>query len=392
MGMAASTVASARLVRRDAWIVGPYFDVLIVVIPFLVATGALFGFRALGVKEPLWAYLLCFIAFDVAHVWSTIYVTYLDGENFRRRRLLYFVPVPVTLVGAFLLHLWSPTAFWTAISYFAIFHFAKQQYGFIAIYKAKAKERSRFDYHLDKWTLWVGALGPVLLWHATPAGQFDWFDESARFLLQPPPTWTPYVYGVMIVVAVLWVSRQIERAALAGAFNFGKTMWMVGAWVSWFVGLRMADHLLVSAAFLNLFHGLPFLALVWWRCNHKWEGRAEEAKRVGSGLIAWLSQRRRWVFFYGFVFSIALIEEAIWDGMVWGTYLPQALGTSPPTTNALQLSFWVALLSTPQIVHYVLDGFIWKMNEHNADLRSAFGSARPTSNAAAPAPAASTQA
>ena len=67
--------------------------------------------------------------------------------------------------------------------------------------------------------------------------------------------------------------------------------------------------------------------------------------------------------------------------MVWGTYLPQALGTSPPTTEALHLSFWVALLSAPQIVHYILDGFIWKMNANNPDLRAAFGSARPATDA-----------
>ena len=308
-----SAVATSGLSRRDAWIVSARFDVLIVVIPFLVATGALFGFSALGVKEPLWAYLLCFIAFDVAHVWSTIYVTYLDSEARKKRPWLYFAPVPLTLVTSFFVHLWSPTLFWTGISYSAIFHFAKQQYGFIAIYKAKAKERSAIDYHLDKWTLWVGALGPVLLWHATPAGQFDWFDETARFVLQPPVAVVPYIYGVMAVVFLLWAGRQVERLVTTATFNVGKCMWMVGAWVSWFVGLRLADHLLVSAAFLNLFHGLPFLALVWWRCNHKWQGRTEEAKRVGSGLIAWLSQRRRWVFFYGFVFSIALVEEALWD-------------------------------------------------------------------------------
>ena len=39
-----------------------------------------------------------------------------------------------------------------------------------------------------------------------------------------------------------------------------------------------------------------------------------------------------------------------------------------PVAQALAL----ALLSVPQVTHYVLDGFIWKMNEKNPYLRQVF--------------------
>ena len=59
-------------------------------------------------------------AFDVAHVWATAYLTYLDKQAFRARRTLYLWAPPLSFLVAFALHLTSPVVFWTALSYFAI--------------------------------------------------------------------------------------------------------------------------------------------------------------------------------------------------------------------------------------------------------------------------------
>lgn len=343
-----------------------------IAVPFTVAFGALALITGLGLKEPLWAYLLCFVAFDVAHVWATAYLTYLDKEAFQRRRALYLWPVPLSFAIAFGLHLTSPVVFWTALSYFAIFHFAKQQYGFIAIYKAKAKERSRLDYRLDKLALWTGALGPVLLWHATPAGQFDWFDGEERFLVRLPEEAKLVIAGVMFLVGALWIVRQLHVLARGDGVNVGKGLWMVGSWVSWYAGVRLADNLLVSAALLNFFHGLPFLMLVWHRMRIRWR----DVDVTRAPFLARLTHPRRWPLFYGLLFAVAFVEEVLWDGVVWRTYLPGLTGVPMPQLSAVALSLWVALLSLPQIVHYFLDGFLWKLDDHNQDLAAALGLGR----------------
>jgi len=36
--------------------------------------------------------------------------------------------------------------------------------------------------------------------------------------------------------------------------------------------------------------------------------------------------------------------------------------------DGAKLSFWVALLSVPQIVHYYLDAWIWRLDRHNPDM------------------------
>jgi len=352
-----------------------------VVVPFTAAVVALFALAGMGLKEPLWAYLFCFIAFDVAHVWATAYVTYLDGERFKQRRALYLWPIPVSFVGAFALHEVAPWLFWSALSYFAIYHFAKQQYGFIAIYKAKAQERSLFDYRLDKLTLWTGAFGPVLLWHATPLSQFDWFDGGERFLIRLPEEAELLIAAAMAITGTVWVVRQVQAYVLDRRFNVGKTLWMVGAWVSWWIGVRMTENILVSAAFLNFFHGAPFLMLTWHRVRTRWR----DAPRTGRvPMVARLS--RSWLPFYGALFAIAFVEEVLWDGFVWRTYLPLWFGMSKQAATGVALSAWVALLSLPQIVHYFLDAFIWKLDGNNPDLREALGLQRPPPATEAAAP------
>ena len=333
-------------------------------LPFAFTVGALRVPRPEDL--PLWAFLFLVVAFDVAHVWSTLYVSYLDRGAFARRRLLFLLPVPITVFVAYRLHLHSPVLFWTLVAYVAIHHFAAQQYGFVALYKLRAGERDPIDRYLDKWTLWVGALGPVLWWHASPAEtRFDWFGHGEQFLFRLDPALRTDVLALMAAFAVIYGARQV-RLALAGRFNVGKNLWMLGSWLSWSLGIGLADHPLVSLACINLFHGIPFLVLVWHRCNQNWEA-SPRADAVPSRLVAWLSRRRNVWAFYGLLLVVALAEEGLWEGLVWGTYLPRVeLGPEA-------ISLGVALLATPQIVHYYLDAWLWKLDGSNPDLEHALG-------------------
>ncbi len=354
------------------WLVSKHFDLAILAAPAALSVASLGLASIVGPGErllPLWAFLILIVAFDVSHVWATAYLTYFDRDVVRRRPLLLWLPIPVFGLIAFRLHLHSPDLYWTLLAYVAIYHFIAQQWGFVALYKARAKERSRFDYYLDKWTLWVGALGPVLLWHASPGRQFDWFHAGESFIATINPTLKPDVQLAMWVVGGTYVARQIQVALTTGRVNIGKNLWIASAWVSWSVGISWASHPLVSAAFLNLFHGIPFLALVWHRCNRRWEGKAQR----GKSRLAWLSQRKNWALFYAAVVAIALVEETLWDGVVWRVYIPKLLDLPDLNLQAWALSFWVAVLSIPQIIHYFLDAWIWKLDGSNPDLKQALG-------------------
>ena len=339
------------------WLVSRKFDIALVAGPLAVAFLALLFWQRLGIGEPLWAYLLFFVSFDVAHVWATGFLTYFDKAAFAERRLLFTAPIFLFFVLAAAVHFVSETWFWTAIAYFAIFHFVRQQYGFIAIYRVLAGEKE--GALLDKIAIYTGAIGPVLLWHAEPRGQFDWWQNGERFLFHLPTSANVLIYIIMAVVFVFWLAKQRRPV------NLGKMLWMVGTWVSWYVGLRYADNLLVSAAFLNLFHGLPFLVLVWLRGQER--ARMHPQRKIS----AWF-QPGKWIYYYGVLVALAAAEELLWDGLVWHSYL----GAIDLTLSHSAKALLVALLVTPQLVHYFLDGVLWKNTPHNQDFRTMLERAR----------------
>lgn len=78
---------------------------------------------------PLWAYLALVVFSDVAHVWASAFRTYLDTREFaRRRRMLAAGPFGAFALGFALHEGVSPSAFWTCLAYYAIWHFLKQAF------------------------------------------------------------------------------------------------------------------------------------------------------------------------------------------------------------------------------------------------------------------------
>lgn len=354
---------------RARWIVSARFDLALLGVP-LAVTLALLGATWLGDgltgdDVPFWAFLLLIVAFDVAHVWSTLYLGYLDRETFARRRWLFLLPIPLTVLVGYRLHLHSPVVFWTLVAYVAIHHFVSQQWGFVALYKARAGERE--DRFLDKWTLYTGALVPILWWHASPELSFDWFGHGERFLLTLDPGLKLDLAVVGVGVGVGYALRQVHWAR-RGRFNLGKNLWMLASWASWTAGVALIEHPLVVLAAINLLHGIPFLGLVWVRLNRRWEGQAGEP---GARLLAWLSQGRNLWAFYGVLLVLALGEEFLWEGLVWGHYVSPLWDVERLDPRLLSLT--VAVLATPQIVHYLLDAWLWKLDGSNPDLRPALG-------------------
>ena len=68
------------------------------------------------------------------------------------------------LLGA-LLHTSSSQLFWRVLAYLAVFHFVRQQVGWVALYQRKEPTLSSFDLHLDRSAVYAATLWPLLWWH-----------------------------------------------------------------------------------------------------------------------------------------------------------------------------------------------------------------------------------
>ena len=346
------------------WLVSPRFDLSMVALPLSVAL-LVWSLLPDGFGRPLWAYALFIVSFDVAHVWTTGFLTYFDPVARAKRGRLLAGVLGGAFLTSFVIHAYSPVVFWTALAYIAIGHFIKQQLGFLRLYAARSGKGTSRDRRWDGVTLWVGALGAVGLWHADPTERFDWFDAGETFALMLPEAAAPVIGIAMACAGVSWCVREAIVAGRTGCASWGRWVWMVASWFTWWMGLRVADSFFVAAAFINLFHGIPYTMLVWHRL------RSNPAHREARPhFVTRMVRAGRWPLFYAVVLVAALLEESLWDAIVWHQYTEHLPLAMPEMQRSLWLSFWISMLSLPQVVHYYLDGVLWRGGAANEDLRA----------------------
>lgn len=68
--------------------------------------------------------------------------------------------------------------------------------------------------------------------------------------------------------------------------------------------------------------------------------------------------------------ALGITEEVSWDFFVNRDFLPN-FGYSPPRWTVTQRAVATSFLMLPQLSHYFLDGFIWKLTLKNPGLREA---------------------
>jgi hypothetical protein len=97
----------------------------------LVAIG-----HATGLSDrplPEWSWVALVLGVDVAHVYSTSFRTYFDREELARHPIRYWLlPLAVYAAGV-LLYSAGALTFWRVLAYVALFHFVRQQVGWVAV-------------------------------------------------------------------------------------------------------------------------------------------------------------------------------------------------------------------------------------------------------------------
>jgi hypothetical protein len=346
-------------------IVSPAFDLGWFVAPGVAA--ALLGL-AIGVggdaprpaSPALW--ILTVVLVDVAHVWATLWRTYLDpvARRLHRRRLV-LVPALVAWVG-FLVHLESPRAFWTVLAYVAIFHFIMQHVGFALLYVRKGAESAR-DRTLVKAAIWAGTLAPVVWWHAHLPREFTWFTEGDLVAGVPELVGT-LALAVEVPVLLAFVLRRLALWR-TGQRNPLLVALVVLPALNWHLGIVWFDDDRIFTITNVLLHGVPYLALVWIA-----GGRERVARSLGG--------TRPWALvvavYYASLVALAFAEETLWDRFVWHDR-PELFGVGSDVALAYPVATAavVALLTVPQATHYVIDRYIWRMGPSNPELASRLG-------------------
>lgn len=353
------------------WIYSPKFDLAAIIGPPVIVTAIVLVWgnqlAAIG-NVPPWLFILLVLGIDVAHVYSSLFRTYFDKEEFARRRTLYIVaPIVSWLGGVAIYAALGPVFFWSCVAYFAIYHFVRQQYGFLMLYR-RGEPVGDWSYRIDQLAIYLATIYPLVYWHTYPRN-FEWFSDFE--MLRIPWTWPEFLCRCLYVaVLIAFFSKEVVRWKQAGSVNAGKVLLLSATAASWFTGIVLFNGDLTFTLINIVSHGVPYMALIW-IYQYRKRSKPESAK---NRLLAFF-QLKYVPFYIASLFLLAYFEEWIWNGFVWQENA-SVFGTFHITASTTVLMVLIPLLTMPQVTHYVLDAFIWRVNKKGKEeVRRVLGSA-----------------
>jgi len=355
------------------WLFSRNIDLTALYLPIYLCWLVLFNLPTdyLEANIPLWVWVIFVLCIDVGHVWSTIFRTYLDPEEFgQHRRLLLFAPLLSFVVVAGLASI-STFLFWRLLAYLALFHFVKQQYGFLALYKMKARDFGVQKIFQDKWVLYWATLYPVVYWHFGTDLNFSWFVRDdfiniRSFFALSSNFWTLLFSSFNIFYWLIILAWTIEEVFRSDKISTGKILWMLTTAMNWYTGIVYFNSDVVFTVSNVVAHGIPYLTLI---IYYQYQKKTLKQNRLISVLQVAM-------VILLMVFFLAYLEEYCWDMLVYreresffGAIVayPFELLESP-----FAQAIAIAVLTVPQLTHYIIDGFIWKSNVKNPYVKQIF--------------------
>lgn len=333
---------------QNHWLFSPYVDLSVFLGSALVSLILiLVGWQAgiLDAETPDWAWISTVLLIDVAHVWATSFRVYFDLEELKRRLLLYTsVPIFGYVIGL-ALYSESETLFWRILALIAVFHFVRQQYGWVMLYRRKLGEKGRLSFLIDSFAIYLATIYPLVFWMSNLPRNFQWFVENDFFSL--PQIFDRFLFPIYIFSLTTYFLKSIYLYLAEGFINIGKDIVVVTTTICWYVGIVAFNSDYAFTVTNVIIHGVPYFAIVYFYAKSRRES-------VGKGYRFFTSN---WLIFLTTLWLLAYIEELFWHRGVW--HERNWLFGENWNWEDLQI-YIVPLLAVPQLSHYVLDAFIWR--------------------------------
>ena len=347
--------------NKQPWLYNKYVECIFILSPpficLLLITLLPNYFKTAEVNEFKWVVLVLLI--DVAHVYSTLYRTYFNKNMWQHSRLLLYAIPLITFLVSVMLYTISSFWFWRVMAYVAVFHFIRQQYGFMRLYSRK-EIQSKLEFWIDKLVIYVATIYPILFWHLSSDRSFNWFVEGDFLLVKSNYLLAASTILYYIIVVVYLVKTLVQVAKLK-TVNIPKQLVIIGTLASWYFGIVFFNGDLTFTLLNVVSHGIPYMALIWIYEKNNQTKNPTSISKINKRVFG----KYGIVLFIAIIIILAYAEEAFWDILVWGENKRIFHFFNKPLFNPSHqvLSFIVPLLALPQITHYIIDGFIWKVKK-----------------------------
>ncbi len=309
----------------------------------LLAVGWRLGI--LNGESPEWTWVSAVLFIDVAHVWSTSFRVYFDKEEVKKRFWLYLlVPLFGYAVGV-ALYSEGELVFWKALAIVAVFHFVRQQYGWLALYRRKLNETENWTWWIDAAAVYLATVYPLAFWMTRLPRNFDWFVPNDFFHI--PALVETVLFPIYIFALTAYFAKSIYLYTTKRFLNIGKDIVVATTSICWYAGIVFFNSDYAFTVTNVIIHGVPYFALIFFYAR---------ARRESTGRI-YNTLSHNWLIFLATLWALAYIEELLWNRGVW--HERQWLFGGDWDWQNMKM-YLVPLLAVPQLTHYVLDGFIWR--------------------------------
>jgi len=375
--MQMSNAPAASMIKASyklPWLSSARWDTLFILSPALLSSALVLIFKnemEATRNVPLWVWVCFVLLIDVAHVYATLFRTYLQPKAFTQHRvLLLAAPLLCWMVGS-LLYSFDALYFWRVLAYLAVFHFIRQQFGFLKLYSRKEPPAFAKYKWLDVGFIYLATLYPLMFWHTHLPRNFSWFVDG-DFVETVPAFCSQVALITYGLAASLYVIKEIWLYAKTSYLNVPRNLLVLATAVSWWVGIIAVNSDMAFTITNVVSHGIPYMALVWLFHHGEATGSTPTSKPNGdqSGKFVAAILAHAAAFFL-FLALLAYFEEGFWDGLVWREHMSLffPFARLPAISDPALLAILVPFLALPQSTHYVLDGFIWRIK----DGKSAWG-------------------
>src|SRR5215207_1092196 len=286
----------------------------------------------------LWAILI-----DAPHVFGTFSRTYFDRTERQNRAKLLWGSLLFFAIGPVMVLLGAGFVFLFVAALWAYYHLVKQHYGFMVLYKKKNGDLTRVDNVLDR----------LLLLFAFNYPFFEFIARDPQAMVRVPAALRGGVNGFSklllvgtIIIFVVWVGRQVQRALTGEPLNVPKYLLLAAAVpMHWIVLLTPMPHKPIAiVAILTIYHNFQYHRLIWFH-NQKYKSREQ------YGAAELISRRLLFYVAFGILFGI------VYQGP---RQILGYLGLQSPAQSLL-VQLGISFLWGYAFIHYYLDSKIWRV-------------------------------
>ena len=163
------------------------------------------------------------------------------------------------------------------------------------------------------------------------------------------------MHGSHTGIASVYVATHARRLLRGEELNLPRELIVWGTAVCWYVGIVAFNGDLAFTTTNVVAHAIPYMALVWVYGENR-EALLRPARR--------LFVLRCVPLLLSLLVVLAYLEEGLWDGLIWREHLRVFTAFSRlPAVDGVWADLLVPLLILPQLTHYVLDSFIWRLRQ-----------------------------